>query len=578
MSKFYFSILKNIESQFKINLSQINQYLNSSNLDGYQKYKNATHLCIGDIQDTINNNSQLQFEVVQHILIISKLKPNLPYQSMILDVIAHAAKQSQQEIVQEIIKNYQFNQEGQMHLLEVLSNSNYNIQKVLLDNLGSIQNLRDVQDANLIFKILANLVKLNRSNLLTEESVANFSDLQYDFWLKNTENDQSQTQKEDAHLIQIMIKVLKDKVEWLIKKGQKVSSTTLIQYIQQFRQTTEISFDDIRNQNYSKKEEMILFNHLRTQEQFDIIKAINYIKQNHSSYNLQYVYKFLNNQQTVDLELLQVVEGSIQNERVRIQNLLQFYSAIPIEPSWKIAQILRNILIKDWDNMTISQQLTIVGQLFRIERLIQKPEPIGKFFILDSILISKIEQMVLQLRFQDLSQLDRLKVYFLMNSYFGKDLLSSYFNTQYALYIQAYLRNQFQTQPRIQSNLQKQVEESLVKNRVFYERETLVENCFAVDFKLKNTIIEVNGPHHYCSIVGDTLPNDAVQHLSTNQAMYETLKTSLKTRLLQKKGYRVINIPYFKWNGWCISNKQDKILNDMLEGISLKDSELLSKI
>lgn len=49
MSKFYFSILKNIESQFKINLSQINQYLNSSNVDGYQKYKNVTHLCIGDI-------------------------------------------------------------------------------------------------------------------------------------------------------------------------------------------------------------------------------------------------------------------------------------------------------------------------------------------------------------------------------------------------------------------------------------------------------------------------------------------------------------------------------------------------
>lgn len=49
-----------------------------------------------------------------------------------------------------------------------------------------------------------------------------------------------------------------------------------------------------------------------------------------------------------------------------------------------------------------------------------------------------------------------------------------------------------------------------MKNNVFYERETLVENCFAVDFKLKNTIIEVNGPYHYCSIIGDTLPNDAV--------------------------------------------------------------------
>lgn len=49
MSKFYFSILKNIESQFKINLSQINQFINSYNLDGYQKYKNVTHLCIGDI-------------------------------------------------------------------------------------------------------------------------------------------------------------------------------------------------------------------------------------------------------------------------------------------------------------------------------------------------------------------------------------------------------------------------------------------------------------------------------------------------------------------------------------------------
>lgn len=36
MSKFYFSLLKNIESQFKINLSQINEYLNSTKLDGYQ--------------------------------------------------------------------------------------------------------------------------------------------------------------------------------------------------------------------------------------------------------------------------------------------------------------------------------------------------------------------------------------------------------------------------------------------------------------------------------------------------------------------------------------------------------------
>ncbi|CAD8200029.1 unnamed protein product [Paramecium pentaurelia] len=576
MSKFYFSILKNIESQFKINLSQINQYINSSNLDGYQKYKNVTHLCIGDIQNTINNNSQFQFEVVQHILIISKIKPNLPYQSMILDMIIHASKLSQSDIVQEIIQNYQFNQQGQIHLLDVICNCNYTIQKLLLNNLSSIQELRNVQDVDQIFKILANLMKLNKSNLLTEESVANFSDLQYDFWLKNTENNDIQIQKEDV--IKIMIKELKDKVEWLIKKGQKVSSNILIQYIQQFKQTTEITFDDIRNQNYSKKEEMILFNLLKSQEQFDIIKTINYIKQNHSSYNLQYVYKFLNNQQTVDLNLLQIVEDNIQNERVRIQNLLQFYSTIPVEPSWKIAQILRNILIKEWDKMTISQQLTIVGQLFRIERLIQKPEPIGKFFILDTILISKIEQMILQLRFQDLSQLDRLKVYFLMNSYFGKDLLSSYFNTQYALYIQAYLRNQFQTQPRNQSKLQKQVEESLIKNNVFYERETLVENCFAVDFKLKNTIIEVNGPYHYCSIIGDTLPNDALQYLSTNQAMYETLKTSLKTRLLTKKGYRVINIPYFKWDGWCISNKQDKILNDMLEGISLKDSELLSKI
>ncbi|CAD8121763.1 unnamed protein product [Paramecium sonneborni] len=578
MSKFYFSILKNIESQFKINLSQINQFLNSSNIDGFQKYKTVTHLCIGDIQNAINKNSSFQLEVIQHILIISRIKPNLPYQSMILDAIIHATKLSQSDIIQEIIKNYQFNQEGQIKLLKILSNCNFNLQQLLLNNLSTIKDLTNVQDAQLIFQILENLIKLNKSNSLTEESVANFTNLQYDFWLKNNYQFEDHQQKENVQLVHQMIQDLKDKLEWQIKKGQKVSFNTLIQYIQQFKQTTEISFDDIRKQNYSKKEEMILFNLLRCQEQFEINKTLNYIKQNHSLYNLQYVYKFFSNQQTTDLELLKIVEESIQNDRVRIQNLLQFYSTIPVEPTWKIAQILRNILIKDWDRLQISEQLSMVGQLFRIERLIQKPEPMGQFYILDSILINKIEQMILQLRFQDLNQLDRLKVYFLMNSYFSKDLLSSYFNTQYALYIQAYLRNQFQTQPRNQSKLQKEIEESLIRNGVQYEREILVENCFAVDFKMKNTIIEVNGPYHYCLMIGESLPNDAIQNISTNEAIYETLKTSLKTKLLTKKGYRVINIPYFKWNGWCISNKQDKIINDMLEGISLKDSELLSKI
>ena len=37
-------------------------------------------------------------------------------------------------------------------------------------------------------------------------------------------------------------------------------------------------------------------------------------------------------------------------------------------------------------------------------------------------------------------------------------------------------------------------------------------------------------------------------------------------------------IPYFKWDGWSKAKNRDYILDDMLKGITLYDSELLSKI
>lgn len=68
--------------------------------------------------------------------------------------------------------------------------------------------------------------------------------------------------------------------------------------------------------------------------------------------------------------------------------------------------------------------------------------------------------------------------------------------------------------------------------KINFQKELLIENCFAVDFLIDRTVVEVNGPHHYFN------------------ETEESKKTIHKTKILEHKGYRVINLAYFDWNKW----------------------------
>lgn len=76
-----------------------------------------------------------------------------------------------------------------------------------------------------------------------------------------------------------------------------------------------------------------------------------------------------------------------------------------------------------------------MNYLFRIEKITQRPVPNANYLIMDSLLANRIEELVIGIRFGDLTQHEKLMVYFLFNCYYQSDMLSDSFNKSFAFYI-----------------------------------------------------------------------------------------------------------------------------------------------
>ncbi|EKX74209.1 conserved hypothetical protein [Theileria equi strain WA] len=64
--------------------------------------------------------------------------------------------------------------------------------------------------------------------------------------------------------------------------------------------------------------------------------------------------------------------------------------------------------------------------------------------------------------------------------------------------------------------------------------------------KSKNLIIEVDGPYHYTTYINKSV-GKILNRESSDDLFQHTLNSRLKQRLLQKSGYKFVNIPYYKW-------------------------------
>lgn len=98
--------------------------------------------------------------------------------------------------------------------------------------------------------------------------------------------------------------------------------------------------------------------------------------------------------------------------------------------------------------------------------------------------------------------------------------------------------------------LQNDVKIILKVAKIPFETEKLIKNLYRVDFLIDpNIIIEVNGPIHFGFRSEDQSLNG---------------KTLLKTKILEKKGFKVVNISYGEWYGLRGVNKKIEFLLERL--------------
>lgn len=98
--------------------------------------------------------------------------------------------------------------------------------------------------------------------------------------------------------------------------------------------------------------------------------------------------------------------------------------------------------------------------------------------------------------------------------------------------------------------LQNDVKIILKVAKIPFETEIIIKNLYRVDFLIEsNIIIEVNGPIHFGFRGEDQTLNG---------------KTLLKTKILEKKGFKVVNISYGEWYGLRGVNKKIEFLLEKL--------------
>lgn len=100
---------------------------------------------------------------------------------------------------------------------------------------------------------------------------------------------------------------------------------------------------------------------------------------------------------------------------------------------------------------------------------------------------------------------------------------------------------------RARSHLENQVKRSLEELRLMYEQEKQIGLYFVDFFIAPSTCIEVNGPNHY---IGSSA--------SLNNS------TKIKARVLEKLGYRVVQVPMDEWNAQGGPDRQTSYLKDKL--------------
>jgi len=98
------------------------------------------------------------------------------------------------------------------------------------------------------------------------------------------------------------------------------------------------------------------------------------------------------------------LEEQIESPKIPFMSIMQFYALAPIQPSWKICQIISRHLRFEWERKPLDWKLRVLNYLFRIEGIYVRPSPFERYKIIDSILANKIEEFIIKVRFQNLDE------------------------------------------------------------------------------------------------------------------------------------------------------------------------------
>ncbi|KAM3138529.1 hypothetical protein pb186bvf_009443 [Paramecium bursaria] len=524
--KYVFSTIKMMEDKYMISLKKVNEYLKiEGSQDYFQKYKQFISESYRQIENSIKFKTEINRDCLETVILSQKFMNTSETQKVLqLSLLSEIEKKGQYD---DLIQVTKFDRQLCIDVLIQLKQWSVNEQlKFLKTYSDRFMILKEVSEPDVQAYILNFLgfIIINTQNAIKVINPITPNNL----GVKVDDQDRILWKGFDDKNLDDLVDTLLLKLTWEIKKGYQFEHRNIDGLVNSFltHPKFDISFEDIIIQEkLSFNQQVSLGSKLKQQDDIDLQRFYQYLKQK-EAIDKSLIFKLFLQQRKIDQNILKEVEESPLNLNSPYKILMNFYSLVPSDPPWNICQIINRNLVKKWNESLLNNKLQNIQQIFRIEKLLKSPQPNQKYMIIDNILLNLINETILQLKVQNLTNFQKLQVYFIFNTYFSSEMLSPQFNTMQHLYISSYLRQEFEKQERNESYLQYQVGESLKKLGFKYQQEQLIQNCFSVDFLIDDKVIEVNGPSHYYEYWGDQ--HNPIQMLTQTRGIYESKKTQLK--------------------------------------------------
>lgn len=228
--------------------------------------------------------------------------------------------------------------------------------------------------------------------------------------------------------------------------------------------------------------------------------------------------------------------------------------AIPLNSLMKTN--INFFLKRHFEHFYVGLRLHVIKQVLQMENCHNFLDHVPK--LVDTETWGKLSEGIIRMNSQQLQLIEKVKLYFVMKTFLKNQIkLQQNIEEMGKLFLRVENRNK--------SRLQNEIESFLIRMKINYFSEILIDEVFVVDFLIeKDIILEVNGPSHYIDVFD----------YNSHQVL-ENQNTATKTKLLQARGYKVINLAYWQWSYYKERKKEIEFLEELLSLKSFEEIKVL---